>query len=1175
MIEDHPGLIDVADRVANGESIHWDREADLPPAADEAQLADRAKVLRGLRMLQALAVPVQHASVQATIDPGNGSDQPCDTLAHDSELPTKRLGDFVLVRELGRGGMGVVYEARQVSLNRRVALKILPDGLGFSPESLARFEREARAAAALHHTNIVPIYAIGEDHGHHYYAMELIEGSSLSTILVEVSLARASPATQRLLSTVGIEAPPAVRAAGVGGVASTRDASPLVVTGSDATNSLSMSDSGSRRWFDTVARLVADVADALHHAHTRGIVHRDVKPSNLMLSTDGRLCLTDFGLALMAEETRLTVTGAFLGTPAYMSPEQIASGRMKLDHRTDIYSLGVVLYEMLTLQRAFAGDSREQVLSDILTKEPRSPRRINRRIPAELETICAKAMEKDSGRRYPTAAAFADDLRSHLNHRAITARRAGPVRRLVKWTQRHPSAATAILAAIAITALGGWGAGQLQDSRRASAARALSEAQFLAAQGSSLEALRRSDEALAAAPALTEARLLRARLLIDVHRPREALADADRLLARDANDWAAHLIKAVALRGKGGTDAQAGTSIASHLRVVEARAPATPDAFHLRALAEPDHAKAIVLLDRALELDPAHSDALASRIRHRIALKQYSAAALDAERLKVARPRSTVGRRMLAQVYLDRLDYAGALEEIEAAITHEPAEAENWWTRAEILRRRRTDKTRALEDYAKAVALRPDSALFHASKARAHIVHGEQEAAVAECEAALRLDPAQLGASEDLFLALRRLGRIEQARNAALDLVDRTAGWSDPRDRARALRLVARNLVLLGDFASALPLAELAMTLDPADYDGPLARAQIRRDSGDPKGALADCVAAAQTPIAGPDEMFDRMFKLYDQCGRADLALPDAERLVGIAPEWPHAWEMSAWINDATGRTDKAIEHAQRAVALAPNDAVLLNTAGCMYGRKFMWEEEGDWFTRALALYPDSDASLLNRGGFVFRFLGRIEEGLADLDRADALYPGDESIAWARSIFLAHLGRCAEADKLWGGVEERGLSGSTTYEDRSQVYAISFWPKCREFVNLKRLIEDAKIAVARASEAKLGTAQIALGGAYYRNGRFAEARTALREGLERVVRRMNAIEDNQDENYGRYFLAMASARLGRTAEAREEFRLALDRTRLTHREKDPDLVSLQAEAETLLNSRLALPESGP
>ncbi len=639
MSEDDPRLIGVAARVADGEPVDWDSEAELAreasrawtadhaqrtdgagaaedaqaaghaqaagdaqaidqaEAVNHARAADHARVLRGLRMLQALAVPVLPSTGETMLGTGAGMIQSGEAATraesgvattgtppsrerepHSPGLPAQRLGDFELIREIGRGGMGVVYEARQISLNRRVALKVLPVGLGLSPDGLERFEREARAAAALHHTNIVPVYAIGEDSGHHYYAMELIEGASLARILEEVSLARASPATQRLLSTVGVEALPAAKAEGISGVASTGDATSGVATGTDATTSLSTSDASSRRWFDTVARLVADVADALHHAHGRGIVHRDVKPANLMLSKDGRLCLTDFGLARVTEETRLTVTGAFLGTPAYMSPEQITSGRMKLDHRTDIYSLGAVLYEMLTLQRPFAGGSREQVLSDILTKEPRPPRRINRRIPADLETICAKAMEKDAGRRYPTAAAFAEDLRSHLHHRTITARRAGPVRRLVKWTQRHPVAATAIVATIAIAVLGAWGARSWQESRRAGATRALSEAQFLAAQGSSLEALRRVDEALAAAPSLTEARLLRARLLIDVHRPGEALADADRLLARDANDWAAHLIKAVALRGKGGSDAQAGTSIASHLQVVEAQAPETPDA---------------------------------------------------------------------------------------------------------------------------------------------------------------------------------------------------------------------------------------------------------------------------------------------------------------------------------------------------------------------------------------------------------------------------------------------------------------------------------------------------------------------------------------------------------------------------------------------------------------------
>ncbi|UCF67938.1 MAG: serine/threonine protein kinase, partial [Acidobacteriota bacterium] len=219
----------------------------------------------------------------------------------------RRLGDFQLLREIGRGGMGIVFEARQVSLNRRVALKVLPPGLGLTQQAVQRFEREARAAAKLHHTNIVPVHAIGEDDGCHYYAMELIEGQSLAQVLDDLRGERSSPlmdATMTLLAPAGAEAPAQKPAAETGAT------------------SLSETDTGGRRWFDAAARLMADVAEALHYAHVRGVIHRDIKPANLLLSEDGRLCISDFGLARVAQEPGITVSGSFLGTPAYMSPEQ-------------------------------------------------------------------------------------------------------------------------------------------------------------------------------------------------------------------------------------------------------------------------------------------------------------------------------------------------------------------------------------------------------------------------------------------------------------------------------------------------------------------------------------------------------------------------------------------------------------------------------------------------------------------------------------------------------------------------------------------------------------------------------------------------------------------------------------------------------------------------------------
>jgi predicted Zn-dependent protease len=214
---------------------------------------------------------------------------------------------------------------------------------------------------------------------------------------------------------------------------------------SSATAGLNSSSLGSGSgYFDTVARLVADVAGALEYAHRVGVIHRDMKPSNLLLSPAGRLSINDFGLARMLEQPGMTMTGEFVGTPAYMSPEQITAGRTPLDHRTDIYSLGATLYELLTLHPPFTGERRDQVLAQILHKEPKAPRKMNPKVPVDLETICLKALEKDPDRRYQTAGALAEDLHRYVNRFAISARRAGPVQRLVKWARRRPAVAVSL-----------------------------------------------------------------------------------------------------------------------------------------------------------------------------------------------------------------------------------------------------------------------------------------------------------------------------------------------------------------------------------------------------------------------------------------------------------------------------------------------------------------------------------------------------------------------------------------------------------------------------------------------------------------------------------------------------------------------------------------------------------
>lgn len=355
----------------------------------------------------------------------------------DVPLTEKRLGEFEVVRELGRGGMGVVYEAVQSSLARRVALKVLSSGLGLAPKAVDRFRREAAAAAKLHHSNIVPVYSTGEQDGTHFYSMELIDGPSLDAIvrqLREKVIAANNSAVPLDLTATHAYCPP----------------DPLTTS-----SGVGPSGGSSTDRFDLIAEMIADVADALHHAHQNGVTHRDIKPSNLLLSSDGRLSITDFGLARMLEEPGMTLTGEFVGTPAYMSPEQITAGRIPVDHRTDVYSLGATLYELLTLRPPFVAEGRDRLLAMVIQKEPSSPRSVNPKVPRDLETICLKCLEKDPDRRYATARELADDLRRFVNRFAILAKRTGPLGRARKWVKRNPAlSAAGLVVLLAASAAG-------------------------------------------------------------------------------------------------------------------------------------------------------------------------------------------------------------------------------------------------------------------------------------------------------------------------------------------------------------------------------------------------------------------------------------------------------------------------------------------------------------------------------------------------------------------------------------------------------------------------------------------------------------------------------------------------------------------------------------------------
>jgi serine/threonine protein kinase/Flp pilus assembly protein TadD len=740
---------EITRRVQAGESVDVDEYARTYSEHGE----ELRQVFPAMRVLADLAVSVS----------GNKS---CVPLTTGAEPVTGCLGDYRIIQEIGRGGMGIVYEAEQISLKRQVALKVLPFAATLDKRHLRRFQNEAQAAASLRHPNIVQVMAVGCERGVHYFAMEYIEGRTLADVIRE--LKQASDARKK--PEVSATTPPEERRSDLADVDTKKVPQAAVST---------VSSMRTGEFFRTAAKLGIQAAEALEHAHQMGVVHRDIKPANLLIDQDGHLRITDFGLAMTQTETNLTMTGDVLGTLRYMSPEQAVGKSRVLDHRADIYSLGVTLYELLTLRPAFNNDDRQKLTRQIVDEDPSGPRQLNRSIPRDLETIVLKAMAEELQDRYATAQELADDLKCFLADEPIRARRPSLAARATKWSRRHRPlvwlAVITMFLAIGLLSASMVMIGQaydrekkqrkatVQQQRMAEAAANRERAARVEAERQRERAEANLDLAMDALDATYLRAAARVRLLSEIDVPVRLISETERQLLRmglgfygqiadQNNDSAAASYGIARARARmGAIHSTLGEQLAAQSAYQEAIAlcskliESMPDEPRLRY--ERAHAyagvgqwdDAIADYTAAIRLDPTHKDAHARRAEAYLAKRDYDRVITDCNEAIRRLPTKGSVYQSRAEAYLRKGEYAKAIVDFGEELRLDPRAVYALVTRG-LLYSRQGQSEQAIADLTEAIRLIPHHARFYCIRARFYAREHDFEKLAADYNEAIRIE---------------------------------------------------------------------------------------------------------------------------------------------------------------------------------------------------------------------------------------------------------------------------------------------------------------------------------------------------------------------------------------------------------------------------------------------------
>lgn len=843
----------------------------------------------------------------------------------DVSIPLKQLRaalpEYEITREIGRGGMGIVFEARHLTLNRAVALKVLPALLGaVRAGSSQRFKREAELTARLKHTNIISVFDYGEIEGTCFYTMELVVGRSLKDVLDEVE------STGTINVVLGLQ------------FAESTNSSARVATPAPAsleadrrrTTVLGTSSRDDRLYFRRVAKWIAEVAEALQYAHDHGVVHRDIKPGNLILAPDGRVLITDFGLARATDCGAMTVSRSVLGTARYMSPEQADSTLGPVDAKSDIYSLGATLYELLTFRPPFGGRDDREVIHRVLNAEPVPPRRIVSQVPWELETVCLKAIEKDRRARYASATEMRDDLERWLLDLPIHAQRPSFPARAFKFIKRR-KLTTILVAFLAITLIaGGIGYGEYR-AWRSQAVTAMATAddrqtQLLAIEATNLsregrlqDAMERIEASLALNPNSEYLNLIKGRFLGMMGREKESADTLEMLLRRSPDYWQAHYSLALAFsshannKRKGAGPQQwtlqfCNDKAAEHRAEFERLMPPGPRSLVLRAMSELDANEALKLLDQAAELDGSRLEVFAQRSSLHFAAGRFDLALRDADSAIHLLP----GWAPIHEIRAKSLEKLGRLSEADEAscslIKLKPNDENNWERRGRIrVRLRQFEK--AVADATEAIRLNPEHASAYVTRGRAHAGLRSPHRALSDFDRAIDLDPDNIYGYAERSVLNAHLGQWERVVSDATRTIELAP--NEPRgykNRAVALHALGRYDREISDITKCIEL-------HPNSQSAFRTRYRAHELLGDHENALQDLTRAMKSKTFPRD--YRRRADLRIALGQFEAALPDLCLAIELADARPTTILKRGMAYEATGAVSLARADYERVAKTA------------------------------------------------------------------------------------------------------------------------------------------------------------------------------------------------------------------------------------------------------------------